>query len=723
MKFFSSIFLSIFTIATILPEPSRAEVSHLTANSIEKAVSALNHLKESQHKAGIQDADLSYAMRKALVLADLLVSQNGMLNTSLCKDLKAHFIPENPLEYETHIGRILDQLDPSWQPLLDQITIPKDPANTTHLILRALFGLSPKKPLTDRHAKVAVLAALFAPCKQSLIGDCFVGSDDQEYYKQAAHDFASIIGQGFLTRIVDKAPNNFFFIPAIEDDDIDKIFTIDRAGKIGGSNLSLLEVPGLISACQVMGGEHGTCLSQHLIKKLFSGTSAEKLQLSVSQLIETFAQIICKNTLGLDVAILSDQGKYAFSCLTNNPVLLAVESAFASMAEDRHYDSIRRNINDCVVKVLNEAAPAPDFLNAVLKNFNASYRLVYNANIPLPEALASSTAGGFQLYRRIPTMPTSIGIRVETPQDFRQLVLDAIILTGQELKSIAEADHLSQFAQTDAFLLNILCAYDCANQQEPDPINNYKNLMRTPMQSCDGNNSCEGIEQNFTPTNAKDLIRWCLDLSKKVPSELFPMDSCQHALNFAPTNPDLKAFVANQIMNSDQWVRYTLTIPGLKVSTQPIDPDTQMKLANTMYNTIAKGVLDASSYQVLVASLNHPNMTVHTYAQSLLDGINTLLRVDPNKAKDIALALDYVLMRVLPPKYRSMIEKNAIRFAIRNGNDETKKIYFCAYLNPRTQQLGFGCIDEDKCNLMPMDEDAWVNNQRWDVGLGLSTPL
>ena len=66
--------------------------------------------------------------------------------------------------------------------------------------------------------------------------------------------------------------------------------------------------------------------------------------------------------------------------------------------------------------------------------------------------------------------------------------------------------------------------------------------------------------------------------------------------------------------------------------------------------------------------------------------------------------------------------EGGIKFAATNWNDGTKNIYFCAYLNPRTLQLSFASIDEDKTGLYPMDESAWVNNKSWDVDLCNDSP-
>ncbi|HSW86257.1 MAG TPA: hypothetical protein VLG49_02020, partial [Rhabdochlamydiaceae bacterium] len=438
-------------------------------------------------------------------------------------------------------------------------------------------------------------------------------------------------------------------------------------------------------------------------------------------------QAIAASQSNVDIEALVAKGEYAFSSLTNNPVLRAVECVFAAMAEDRAQDSTRGNVNDCVGQSLKDqwGSLDQDFQTAFMNNFNASYRLVYNPNIPLPQVSAdgSSTDGGFQLFKRSNT-PIEMGTRLATPQDFRQLVLDAISMTENQFGS--NATKLKDFVLNGTFLRDALWAYDSANQQEPDPVGNYQKLSRTPMQSCDGDNPFEvsdidtgttydGDVQTYTPNNMYDLINWCLNLAKIAPAEMVPMDSPQHAFNFVPNNSDLAAFVKSGI-SSDQWIRTILSTPGMKISTRLIDSNTRTALSNAMYAMISNA-LPEKSYQQLTSSLLGRSLTVQQYAQGLVDGINNLLGSDDGQASRVALALDATLLQVLPPQDSSMLQKTAIRFAFTNWNDETKDIYFCAYFNPRTQQVAFATIDEDKTNLQPMDEAEWINHQQWDVDL------
>jgi hypothetical protein len=748
-------FLSLFFSALVFMAPSIAStaISAQETQLIEDARTQLKAYITLQKTLKIQNAVIAYGMKKALTMADLLVSADGLLNLSLCQAVKSAFISTKPEEYEVNMSKVLDQLDTSWDSLFQNTRAPKDPSTITSLLLHSLFGLAPDQPVTDRHAKVALLAAMLAPYNQGPVGDCFavnaVIRNHREYYRHAAEDYRSILMFGYIDRPVNNHPDYFFFLPILADDDRDKLFAITSSGAFPKTSYFLFDAPGFAAARSLIGGNSIPTLLSDVMLILAKGADGkpiadEKLiNVTPSQVIRALAAVVASKSPNENVAHLTALGEYAFSSLTNNVVLRGVEAAFAAMAEDRVNDFVRGNINSALTETLKSSwsqlgTTSSEFQRLFTALFNDSYRLLYNLNIPLPQVSAdgSSTDGGFQLYQRKPGVPSAIGVRVSTPEEFETLVSDAVTTTVSRLGSAQEAktiaDQLLSVIHTEAFLRDVLWNYEPANRKEPHPVKNYQKLSRTPMQSCDGDNpyevddidtqtSYDGGVQSYTSHNAKDLITWCLGLAKRAPPEMIPMDSPQHAFNFMPTNPDLVSFIKKGATPS-QWIQKQLVIPGIQVSSRELPINTKQVIAETMLTLISDALSDKHSYDRLTKTLFTSRLSVQEYAQKLLDGINTLLRSDADQAHRIALALDGVVLQSLPAKDQAMLQDSAIRFAFTNWNQGTDNIYFCAFFNPRTRKVGFGTILEDKTNLQPMDEDEWVNNQQWDVNLSPFAP-
>ncbi|MBY0528866.1 MAG: hypothetical protein K2P51_01600 [Rhabdochlamydiaceae bacterium] len=746
-SFFKIVILLAMTVASQAPSTLRAapRVQDSGQQSlITQAMSQLNTYAALQTSTNVQNTDLAIAMRKALLAAELLIGSNGALNLSMCAPVKAAFIPPNPREWEVNMGKVIDQLDATWQPFFSGVRLPAKLHSTGALALRALFSMDTQMKLTDRHAKIAVLAAMLAPYNQGPVGDCFavndVIRDHQEFFHHAAEDYRSIIMNGYLNRTVDGKLDYFFFLPILADEDLNQPFTLKLTGAIARTTHMLFDAPGFAAARTLMGGNANTTLMQDVLKELSQGIKGSEIQVTPTQVIAAMAQVLARVNPSLPVDGLISLGEYAFSSLTNQPVLRGVESAFAAMAEDRSNDSVRSDINSCVAyalepvwKSVQNLPQAAACKSAFSQAFNGSFRLFYQLNIPLPQISAdgSSSSGGFQLYQKIAQAPDQLGIRIATPQDFKNLVLNAISSVENQMAQLPNVETitgaLTHYVNTDDFLIQAFWAYDPQNQKEPNPIQNYLALSSTPMQTCSGDDPFEldNVEsgpgndnpiETYTPNNAKDLITWCLNLAKIVPMELISMASPQHAFNFTPTNPDIAVFLKKG-MPAAQWLQNILIVPGMQVARKWISSSTEKAIALDLSQMLSHVFPDMNGFQKLINKLNQSKLTVKDYASQLVTGLNRLLNSDQQQAAQVGLMIDGLLIQHLPSNDRAVLEQSAIRFAFTNWNQGTENIYFCAYFNPRTEQVGFGSIYEDKTNLQPMDEEAWVNHQQWEVDL------
>ncbi|MEI8365209.1 MAG: hypothetical protein WCF65_02215, partial [Parachlamydiaceae bacterium] len=726
------------------PQAPKAGKETADPTGITQALAALAQYAALQKTVGVQNVDIAYGMRKALLLADLLIDSNGRLKTELCQSAKAAFVPQQPETYEVIIGNVLDQLDASWQPFFDSIVKPSSKAVAASAVLRGLFSLHVNDAVTDRQAKVAVLSALFAPYNQGPVGDCFAVAglerDHEKFFRHAASHYAQIVQKGFISSSVGVVQDNFFFVTVLADSDLSSAFTLNSSGVVQGSNLSLFSAPGFAAVSNAVGGENVSSLLQSVLKVLFNGNVKGSINVSPAQVIAATAQVVASAVPGSNVNALLSQGLYAFSSLTNNPVQRSTECAFAAMAEDRVQDYIRGNINSAVAQAIKPAfnsllsnRKAIALQKALSDKLNSSFRLIYNPSIPLQQVASdgSSSQGGFQLYARVPGDSKQMGKQVATPEDFRQLVLSSIsaaeLSLGVSKDAHAAAVTLSQYVGTNTFLQDVLWAYDSANQSVSNPVQNYQILSSTPMQSCDGDDPFEvnyvddgkddsQIAVGYVPKNTQDLLSWCLSIAKKAPPELCMMNSPQHAFNFDPTNPDIVAFLRSG-QTIDYWIRQALIVPSLQVASRQIDANAQAALANGMYSVLSEILPDESQYQALIDKLGAAPLTVQKYTQRLLNGIEVLVPLNAGQKAELELILDGQLIQSLSNGDQAILQKAAIKFAFTNWNDGTKNIYFCAYLNPRTLQVSFASIDEDKTKLYPMDSNEWVNNQQWAVDL------
>lgn len=307
-----------------------------TIKEIKKILAQLDQFYLDQHKAGIQNADLSYANRKALLLADMLINSSGELKTDLISDVSRYFFASDLQEPERRMKKILKKLNELWQFYFKIVDKPDHTIDNSNLALKALFSLSPEDPLNNRHAKVATLAALLAPTDQDPVWDCFDLNRNQiTYYVNCMKNYDEIIEKGYLTQKKNGQHDQFPFVNSIPDEDLENIFKVGILGNIEGTDLKLIQAPGFAAALTVMGGSRIKHFLEKLIFVLFiQNFPGVCIETTPAQVISAMAKVIAHHQPQADVNDLIYAGKYAFSSLTHNPILFATESALAAMAED-----------------------------------------------------------------------------------------------------------------------------------------------------------------------------------------------------------------------------------------------------------------------------------------------------------------------------------------------------------------------------------------------------
>ena len=100
MKILSSVLMTLVAVS-VFNVPSGtivyADQTSLSDSAIQTALVELNQYTDIQKHLNIQNADLAYAMRKALVMADLLLDAEGKLNLKFMSSCKIPAFISAPL--------------------------------------------------------------------------------------------------------------------------------------------------------------------------------------------------------------------------------------------------------------------------------------------------------------------------------------------------------------------------------------------------------------------------------------------------------------------------------------------------------------------------------------------------------------------------------------------------------------------------------------------------
>ncbi len=716
----------------------------------------------------LQDTDMVHFIEKPKEIAKLLLTSQGHINLGLIGEIKAHFFSGSTLllEYEQGIQYVMDQMDCSWQEAIDAVQPPSSGQFASNAIVRADLGLMPNEAITKLHCQQVVLSALLSQLCQGPVGDCFAVAwaikKHNEFLLDSMADYTAIVRDGFLARNVNGAQDDFFFETTIADEGMDESFTLQGDGKIDEyKGAYFYECPNLVAACRQMGISDLKSRANDVMTQIYN----TKQTMTWDRLIQICAEVFADaNHPQEELTLL---GRYGFS-LSNNRLLRAWETSLAAMAEDRPNDYVRDNVSSAVMTVFkpifeSREKKSTSYQKTLIeetkkifqKTLNDSFRLVYNGAIPLQQVSSdgSSSSGGFELYQRDVRNLNNKGIRIATPEQFRNFIFDILDQTTQAQISktpskkdrqviLSVTDSLKLCAHANTFMRDIIWAYDQVNKNERDPVANYLNLERTPMTSLDGDNPWEVMAidtgKDFTPDvktiKPKDpgaLLKWLLGLAqwkestekyleKKTPEDEDPATSPQHAFNIEFKNEEFKAFLASGL-DPDAWIQKTLIEPGLQVSRTEVDNGTkklmQQKAAHWLSRQFKKGIPDSVQHETdtLFKSLNSKIVTVQQYAQRLQDGIVKIFKLNADQTTSLSFALDNMLIQSLPKAQSQALQSEAFRFARTNWDTGPKNLFFCCYFNPRTEKVDFADIAEDRTVLEPMDQYEWIDNKEWEV--------
>jgi hypothetical protein len=739
-----------------------------SSQEVQKMAAGCKHIEAQVKKTAFQDPELCLSFVQAQTIAKILLTSKGILNLGMISTIKDAFTTtKSPYGYEIGMDRVLSSMTAAWQPVLDTIVKPIAGNQASVDVIRSDLGLSQHTAISDNHAKWAALKAILSPVNQGAVGDCFAVAwtikKHNEYMLQSLQDYAELLQYGYLTRTVNGKPDQFFFKTSLADTDLTKTVIIGSQGEWGNTGLKFSDVPSIAAACSMMGIDDPRGVHKAVVRLLFKRKS-KTLATTPEEIISAFAAYSVQNTPGLNLTQQISRGKYGFS-ITQNHLLRAWETSLAAMAEaakgaylrDLVISAVDAGLQQCW-SVLHSSLSreqkeiADELKSTFEETLNTQNRFIYNAAIPLKQIArdGTSTSGGFELYKRNMSKPLAMGDRIATPDNFRDYLIEvlkrSVAAMQPEAMNSNQADFLHQMAanllsslQQRDFLKYTFYACDQENQNHRDPVADYQSLTITPMTALVGNNpyAVEAIDTgldfmaDMKTIQAKtpyDLVKWILDiaawkektqryLEDSIPDELDSATSPQHAFNIIFEEEDIASFVKSG-KTSDQWLGQLMK-DNQPIAEAILDDECKTRFVNEIVqwleNNAGLSSLSSSLLKTSLVLLNLKTMTISEYATSAYKKVLSAVHADSSIEHQIAPIFDTLFLYSLPEETLTALSQSALRFANTNWNSGEKNLYFCVFFNPRTSQLGFGTIAEDRTELQEMSEYEWIDNLTWEV--------
>lgn len=710
------------------------------ANELKKIWGFLQLNSHVADAHGLQDAGKVFFAELPKEIAKILLTSQGQLNLGMIRPIKETLSsPDRTLsEIEDGILFILDRIDSSWQKAFDEIQLPQNSKLASNAMIRADLGLLSKEKITKLHCQQEVLGAVLSQFCNKQVGDCLAAAwalkRHNEFFLESIKDYASLIQRGCLTRIVNGNTDAFFFANTLADDSIFAVITtLERKGPVVEfKGAPFWKCPNLISACRLMGI---TDLEKRKDDLLQEASTLEVTNITWDRIIHSYARAKSGSKSSASLAL----GRYGFS-LCNNRLLKAWETCLAASVDPYSGSPVRNNINKTVMKVFSNVFISSNHfkktqIEEMKVNFkntlNDSYRLVYNAAVPLPYFFTdgSFAFGGYELFQRDSKDFTNKGIRIATPEQFKTFIMGVIntCSTPEKGKIVIESviDALQICALQNDFMKQVICAYDRQNKKEKDPVSDYEYLDQTPMLSlC--NDYCSPLitidrANNFNPDiraipsdNPGEQLKWVLHLAKwKTSTDLHLKGVSEEEIFFPDLlidGPQLQHFLFSKI-SVEEWIKNTLIDPGLSVSRAEVGIGLKLRLQKKIKTWLSEQInntpRNVKAIDLFFTKLNPKLVTVQQFAQRSYIGLLSIFSHETDLIRSITLMMDSFLLESLLEEKLCTIHQSAVRFARINDSQEKNKLSLCCFFNPRTELIDIGSIHQDKLDLRPMGHYEW----------------
>lgn len=729
-------------------ETSLHWMDHIFRNDLRALKENVDQVRTQQQKSDIQDSNDAYYSKLSAEMAKMLLNRNGEINIGIISYLKNHFEIDtvSPLGHELNIVNTLKKLmgSPFLRQKLAGITAPLSEFSPGNCITRLILNLAPGIPITDLHAKQAVLSALLCHLRQGKDSACYAASIAIQVQlsdmSQCINDLSFLIQFGCLTRTVNHVTKQFPLLLQMNDPDLSKPIHFDDSGKIvGESPLFLWEVPGIYAGCKMMRIED---VPSEILRYLSSRPGRQENILTARELFE--------GLVGLDP---SRNQKFCGACIAftsqvRNPLLTVWKNVIAGMAEADSNGMIISVILSTVRSVIQmklaelcreDSSLVEEVIEKMTHILMQRITLQFDPGIGQNQMIRDgrSSEGAFVLYDRNQEHNPFERKRIDHPAAFRDFMLDVIGKLEEENDDHKLSDLFSQlnsYLKTDRFLIHILNEYESSNSTLSNPLRHPERIQFAPWITRCGNDLSRVLKSYLgsdhytspspiTPKNATDLLEHLISGQKESsvslkreytehPHLLFPIRIPRvHAFSTMLGHPTFRSAWESDL-EPRKWIEEHVVVPGKKIGHHRISSDQR----KGMIAFCTQSLIQLPLKEAFLSRVKDipDKISIHQFRKEALGILDSINPKSTKKKHRRMLLLDQELYKTLPKKYKDELHETAVHFADSNWFENGHDIHFCFIMNPGSKKIELWGISDDRTQLYPLDQFSWVRNKKWE---------
>lgn len=737
----------------------------------EKIENTAQEVRATQEKFKFQNGDASYYAFLAIEIANLLVMEDGEVNTSLIPAIIDFFISKDPvLNHEASLFYSLKAIFENDEigELIKTIEAPNRQTSPAADLIRITLNIPLGESVNDRQAKITALSALLSHHRQSFEGSCFATHFAIALLANnplaCLKDFKDLLKRGSLTRTIGGIKKPFPFLMRTGEESLSQKITITKSGEIKELGTYIWKAPSIQKALHIAGFHNSKIPSKKVLSKLIP--SGEQT-ICMHELLKALAEQALKLEVnkGRCLQQIYFRMTFAFEAVISNPLLRAFDNSLAEMAEANEQGmitkpvvySITNPIEKELKQFLKKEKEAKEeasllfntFKSIVLKRIHLHYDPDINEKMEKHEHY--SKEGGFVLYDTKGKSLTSKWTRIDSPESFRDFISDMIVLSSNEiLPTLNEFEpalrkekeliynrlvkRLRKYINSKFFLLESLSCFYPANLKINDPLKSWRKSQYTPWRTIAGNfgEKVREIYNEKPLPNEKmllpvDDVAMCFmtlaDLRNlnRTPIDKDAIINCQskipvytrtHAFNLIFGHPSF------QHLNSDdpKGSYNSLIDLSLKLSQDEFDESKREPLTSQLLLAYSesrfKANLNLEALEKFMRELTFP-ISYKNFWDAILKFLEGQSETSHLSHEENAFLIDSVFCSCLPETTLFYMQRQAIHFADTNWKNGLNDIHFCIAPHPGTATLRLFEIQDDNEKIAPI-HDFFIFEKPWE---------
>lgn len=668
-----------------------------------------------------------------LKIATILITSNGLINVSIIDVVTKLFFEDkkNLTNADLEIIQSLQDIKNSLRiqkRLVKQISLSRNAFCND--LARISFGLLSNVEANNYHTNSVRVAAVMTSLEQGMIGRCLsslIDDGTRRFLKERIFKE--------MTKRVERV--NSLPIVDLGDSDLRKKLIIDREGHVLGIEEVPFEkpfncfwkIPGIAAALKEFPFEDssleniGLDVCERLYEKRFADPK-EPIATNVEEIIKAARTLYTFKNPSLLPSYLQDLANLAesaFLAQKSSPILRLWESDILSQVDEEKTLLIRKKLLSSIVDTLKYGMSKKNLMlraedQVILTTFEENLKNAIHYQFQ-----ETDQRGYFKLYKISQGDRSLSAAPINRPEQFKKLILEVLLKTEEAFKG----DYYQKIFQTiniymsnpdidqDSFLNEVMRNYDPSCQKIENPCDCWQLLDSLPFRDFSYEDLIEErtpISKLTPPKNGFELFEALITIGrqypKKIEEDVFKFELSDQPFSIETLDSSIWEVIDDEKIDVREWTKKRFSQMSHSLNNYKLKK-------KKICQAVIRNLVPKEYASFFVSEIRKIPFTVKTLRDYCNELKKILKPICQMPSSEIFRRLTNILMEILPEEMTDNLKKTSIRVA--HANLKKSFLYFVLFLDPISQEIVLGTLDEDGNKLHMFDQSsAWTNSSLWE---------